>query len=73
MTRWSGWKTARGIVAAFESGRIQTRGDLSAVKNLLGQADSAQLQFVYDHIKEYLTPLGRREIFGRRLSRMVRP
>jgi hypothetical protein len=73
MTRWRGWATAHGIVRAFHEGRIKTRGDITAVKTLITQADREQVAFVYDHVKEYLTPFGRREIFGRRPSASVQP
>lgn len=67
MTRWQGWTTCHGIVAAFKSGRIQTKGDIATVKALLLQADRDQVRYVYDQIADMVTPYGIKVLFGRRI------
>jgi len=59
------WKRAHGIVKAFEEGRVRRPGDISAVKSLIAVATPDQKQFLQDRLTPYLTPYGRKVIFGK--------
>ncbi|MEI6842183.1 MAG: hypothetical protein WCK53_13020 [Methanomicrobiales archaeon] len=65
MTNLKGWYGTHGILKAFEEGRVSRPGDISAVKALVAQATPDQKQFLQARLTPYLTPYGRKVIFGK--------
>lgn len=59
------WTRTQGAARAVAEGRIKTRGDLSALKNLISQASYEQRLFLQTRLRPYLTDAGMAIIFGR--------